>query len=75
MSDLGITDLKHPDLSIQGGENTVTGEKPGDFGDNGGGHGTHVAGIIGAHGASGKGIRGVAPGVTLRSKPNSKPAP
>ena len=64
--DSGI-DLKHPDLSIQGGENTVTGEKPGDFGDNGGGHGTHVAGIIGAHGASGKGIRGVAPGVTLRS--------
>ena len=60
-------DLKHPDLSIQGGENTVTGEKPGDFGDNGGGHGTHVAGIIGAHGASGKGMRGVAPGVTLRS--------
>jgi subtilisin len=58
----------HPDLNVQGGQNTVPGEKPQDFGDNGTeGHGTHVAGIIAAHGTAPNGIRGVAPGVTLRS--------
>jgi len=56
-----------PDLAIQGGFNAVTGEDPGDFGDNGEGHGTHVAGIIAARGTPPAGIRGVAPGVTLRS--------
>jgi subtilisin len=64
--DSGVA-TNHPDLTVQGGENTVTGEKPGDFGDNGGHHGTHVAGIIAAHGLPGNGMRGVAPGVTLRS--------
>jgi subtilisin len=58
----------HPDLSVQGGRNTVPGEKPQDFGDNGTeGHGTHVAGIIAARGTPPRGIRGVAPSVTLRS--------
>ena len=58
----------HPDLVIDGGRNTVTGENPADFGDNGvSGHGTHVAGIIAARGTAPKGWRGVAPGVTLRS--------
>ncbi|HTP69162.1 MAG TPA: S8 family serine peptidase [Dongiaceae bacterium] len=65
--DCGVA-TNHPDLVVSGGQNTVTGEKPGDFGDNGSeGHGTHVAGIIAARGTPPKGIRGVAPGVTLRS--------
>jgi subtilisin len=58
----------HPDLVVAGGLNTVTGENPTDFGNNGAeGHGTHVSGIIAARGASLTGMRGVAPGVTLRS--------
>lgn len=65
--DSGVA-TNHPDLVVQGGQNTVPGEKPQDFGDNGTeGHGTHVAGIIAARGTAPKGIRGVAPGVTLRS--------
>jgi len=63
--DTGIA--SHPDLTIAGGQNTVVGESPSDFGDNGEGHGTHVAGIIAAHGTPPKGIRGVAPAVRLFS--------
>jgi len=57
----------HPDLVIAGGANTVPGENRNDFGDNGKAHGTHVAGIIAARGTPPKGLRGVAPGVTLRA--------
>jgi subtilisin len=57
----------HPDLVIAGGENTVLGENPSDFGDNGEGHGSHCGGIIAARGTPPHGIRGVAPGATLRS--------
>ena len=64
--DSGIAN--HPDLRLDGGQNTVTGELPSDFGDNGmEGHGTHVGGIIAARGTAPTGMRGVAPGVTLRS--------
>lgn len=63
--DTGVAD--HPDLVVAGGANTVPGEDPGDFGDNGQGHGTHVAGIIAARGTPPTGVRGVAPGVTLRA--------
>lgn len=65
--DSGVA-TNHPDLVVQGGQNTVPGEKAADFGDNGTeGHGTHVAGIIAARGTAPKGIRGVAPAATLRS--------
>lgn len=59
----------HPDLLVDGGENTVTGEDPRAYGDNGSGlgHGTHVAGIIAARGAAPSGLRGLAPGVMLRN--------
>ena len=63
--DTGVA--KHPDLKIAGGANTVPGEDPKDFGDNGKSHGTHVAGIIAARGTPPTGLRGVAPGVTLRA--------
>lgn len=64
--DSGV-DTGHQDLRVDGGVNTVVGEDPKDYGDNGGHHGTHVAGIIAARGTPPKGIRGVAPKVTLRS--------
>lgn len=64
--DTGV-DPGHPDLLVAGGENTVPGENPADFGDNGLHHGTHVAGIVAARGTPPAGIRGVAPAVTLRA--------
>ena len=57
----------HPDLVVAGGANTTMHEDPGEFGDNGLGHGTHLAGIIAARGRPPRGLRGVAPGVTLMS--------
>jgi len=63
--DTGVAN--HPDLVIAGGANTVPGEDPTNFGDNGQHHGTHVAGIIAARGNPPTGLRGVAPGVTLRA--------
>ncbi len=63
--DTGVS--AHPDLKIAGGANTVPGENRNDFGDNGRSHGTHVAGIIAARGTPPNGLRGVAPGVTLRA--------
>jgi hypothetical protein len=63
--DTGIAE--HPDLRIDGGINAVPGEKPVDYGDNGEGHGTHVAGIIAARGRPPQGVRGLAPGISLRS--------
>ncbi|MCL4800630.1 MAG: S8 family serine peptidase [Burkholderiales bacterium] len=67
--DTGVGD--HPDLVVSGGENTVQGERPGDWRDNGAGHGTHVAGIVAARGRRGGrgalGVRGLAPAVALRS--------
>src|SRR3989441_3850953 len=63
--DTGIAN--HPDLTIAGGQNTVVGENPNDFGDNGEGHGTHVGGMIAGHGTPPAGMRGLAPGANLRS--------
>ncbi|MCI0337671.1 MAG: S8 family serine peptidase [Acidobacteria bacterium] len=63
--DTGIA--PHLDLVIDGGFNAVLGEPENEFGDNGDGHGTHVAGIIAARGLAPAGVRGIAPGVTLRS--------
>ena len=64
--DTGV-DLRHPDLRVAGGRNTVIGEDGDDYGDNGEMHGTHVAGIVAARGTPPAGARGVAPGVALRS--------
>lgn len=63
--DTGVGD--HPDLAVAGGANTVQGENEGDWCDNGAGHGTHVAAIVAGRGAAGRGVRGLAPGVRLRS--------
>jgi subtilisin len=64
--DTGI-DTIHSDLHVDGGMNTVLGEDPNDFGPSGSSHGTHVAGIIAGRGRPLSGLRGLAPGVMLRS--------
>jgi subtilisin family serine protease len=67
---VGVVDTgigPHPDLVVDGGENTVVGEDQTAFEDNGEGHGTHVGGIIAARGRPPSGIRGLAPAVKLRS--------
>lgn len=64
--DSGIN-RSHPDLKVDGGLCTVLNENPNDFGDAGSEHGTHVGGIIAARGTPPTGLRGVAPGVRLRS--------
>ena len=56
----------HPDLTIAGGACTVTGDDPTDFADVDE-HGSHVSGIIAAQGTPPTGVRGVAPGATLRA--------
>jgi subtilisin family serine protease len=66
VGDTGV-DTRHPDLVVAGGRNTVVGEKASDYGDNGEMHGTHVAGIVCSRGTPPAGVRGIAPGVALRS--------
>jgi subtilisin family serine protease len=66
---VGVADTgvgPHAALNLTGGRNTVTGEQPGDYAD-GGHHGTHVAGLVGANGSAPTGVRGLAPGISLRS--------
>jgi subtilisin family serine protease len=66
---VGIVDTgcgPHADLNIVGSRNTVTGELASETRD-GAYHGTHVAGLVGARGTAVNGIRGIAPGVNLRS--------
>jgi subtilisin family serine protease len=66
---VGVVDTgvgPHLDLNVVGGHNTVTGEPAADYQD-GDIHGTHVAGLVGANGAPPTGLRGVAPGVAIRS--------
>jgi subtilisin family serine protease len=56
----------HQDLKIAGGHNCVTADQTADFSDVDI-HGTHVAGLIGANGSAPNGLRGVAPGIPIRS--------
>jgi subtilisin len=63
--DTGIA-LNHPDLTVAGGRNLVSGEDPNDFGRSAD-HGSHVGGIIASRGAPPSGRRGIAPGAALYS--------
>jgi len=63
--DTGVANT-HPDLQLMSARNMVTGEKPNDDRTSGD-HGTHVAGIVASRGTAPTGLRGLAPGVTLRS--------
>jgi subtilisin len=56
----------HPDLNIIGGKNTVTGQNETEIKDVEW-HGTHVAGLIGSCGTLYPALRGLAPGVPIRS--------
>lgn len=53
----------HSALAVDGGANTVYGEREADWMD-ADGHGTHVAGLLAARGPA---LRGIAPGVRLRA--------
>jgi len=63
--DTGI-DRTHPDLKPEGGENCVRDEQQKQWYDDDGQHGTHCAGVVAAQ-LNGIGLKGYAPGVTLRS--------
>jgi hypothetical protein len=56
----------HADLNLVGGRNASLVELPGQF-DDWRGHGTHVAGLVGASPSPKGGVRGLAPGVAIRS--------
>ena len=57
---------KHADLKVERAACTVTGEDADDGSDvTDEGHGTHVSGIVAARGKTPKGMRGLAPGVSL----------
>ena len=56
----------HDDLNLDGGCNTVSGEAEEDYQD-ADFHGTHVAGLIGSRGILYPNLRGLAPGVRIRS--------
>jgi subtilisin len=56
----------HNVLNLIGGEIAVVGEQPTQY-DDWQGHGTHVAGLIGASPSPNSNVRGIAPGVPIRS--------
>lgn len=53
----------HPDLSIAGGTNVISGSNTASYTDDNG-HGTHVAGIINGQGL-GNGVKGIAPDASI----------
>ncbi len=64
--DTGVSPHDHDDLNVIGGRNVVEGEPDDDYQDVGP-HGTFVAGIIGSTGKRFPKLRGLAPGVRIRS--------